>query len=253
MEYRINHQAFQGSYTREQVQELIDNKSIGPDTKIWGVNWPEWKDIKDTDFNVLAVNNSQQNPKSGTFMSIDPYLGLIDSGNFFKKVFSGMYILLAVVNILIPIAIFVKAVDSDVFDLQGKYVLVFVLIWLTLAVAAWLSFQLWQKRRLIVANISPEGDEFVVTAVFSHFIKTLGEWLGTWIGFVGFFVTLFTLLFLEKGNGMNEFLGLNFLKGGLAFLIILPIYGFLIIVITRFLSEQIKAIVSIVNNTKKKD
>jgi hypothetical protein len=38
---------------------------------------------------------------------------------------------------------------------------------------------------------------------------------------------------------------------GFLSIILMPIYGFLIIVATRFLAEQFRALVSIANNTKK--
>jgi len=41
------------------------------------------------------------------------------------------------------------------------------------------------------------------------------------------------------------------LKSGWLFTILMPIYGFLIIVTTRFLAEQFRALASIANNTRK--
>jgi hypothetical protein len=41
------------------------------------------------------------------------------------------------------------------------------------------------------------------------------------------------------------------MKTGFLFIILMPIYGFLIIVATRFLAEQFRALSSIANNTRK--
>jgi len=92
----------------------------------------------------------------------------------------------------------------------------------------------------------------VATPVFSHLIQTIGEWLGTWIGIVGFSVALLTTLILgDEGYYLSRQLGLGFMKTGVLFIILMPVYGFLIIVATRFLAEQFRALSSIVNNTRK--
>ena len=92
----------------------------------------------------------------------------------------------------------------------------------------------------------------MATPVFSHFIQTIGEWLGTWIGIVGFSVALLTTLILgDEGYYLSSQLGLGFMKTGVLFIILMPVYGFLIIVATRFLAEQFRALSSIANNTRK--
>ena len=99
---------------------------------------------------------------------------------------------------------------------------------------------------------STAGDEFVATPVFSHFIQTLGEWFGTYIGLVGFgFALLATIILGDEGRYLGLILGIPYLNTGWMAVITMPIIGFLIIVVSRFLSEQIRALASIANNTKK--
>ena len=179
-------------------------------------------------------------------------MAYIDNGHLFRYPFSWPYVLLAFSNLLIPIFILYKAFDNNIFDFQGKYILVFMLIWSIIAYASWVSFQLWWDRKTKVTTTSEEGDEFVATPVFSHFIQTLGEWTGTWIGIVGFCVGLtLTVILEDEGNILTSLIGIGFVKVGYLFTIMMPIYGFLIIVATRFLSEQFRALSSIANNTKK--
>ena len=186
------------------------------------------------------------------FTFIKPYLSFIDNGHLFRKPFSWLYVLLAVINLILPIFIFYQAVSNQVFDSPAKYVIVFLLVWIIIAFASWVSFQLWLDRRSKVISTSVESDQFVATPVFSHFIQTLGEWLGTWIGIVGFGVALLTTIILGgEGNYLWEQLGLGFIGAGFLSIILMPIYGFLIIVTTRFLAEQFRALSSIANNTKK--
>ena len=186
------------------------------------------------------------------FTFIKPYLSYIDNGHLYRKPFSWLYTLLAIINLIVPIYIFYKAVDNNIFDAPFKFGLVFILVWLIIVFASWVSFQLWWDRKSKVITSSSEGDEFVATPVFAHFIQTLGEWFGTWIGVVGFGLALLATLVLgEEGSFFAEGVGLGFIETGFAAIILMPVYGFLIIVVTRFLAEQFRALSSIANNTKK--
>jgi hypothetical protein len=40
------------SYSRDEVQSLIDEKKIGTNTEIWTEEWGKWKQLSDTDFNL---------------------------------------------------------------------------------------------------------------------------------------------------------------------------------------------------------
>ena len=186
------------------------------------------------------------------FTFFKPYMSFIDNGHLYRKPFSWLYTLLAVVNLIVPIYIFNKAADNSIFDLPGKFIIVFLLLWLIIAFASWVSFQLWWDRKTKVTTTSVEGDEFVATPVFSHFLQTLGEWLGTWIGIVGFFVALLTTIILgDDAYNLSSLIGIPFLETGFQYVILMPINGFLIIVGTRFLAEQFRALSSIANNTRK--
>ena len=186
------------------------------------------------------------------FTFINPYLSFIDNGHLYRKPFSWLYVLLAIINLLMPIYVFFQAVDNQIFAAPAKFVIVFLLVWIIIALAGWISFQLWWDRKSKVINISSVGDEFVSTPVFSHLIQTTGEWLGTWVAIVGFSVALLTTLILgDEGDYLSRLLGLGFMKTGFLFIVLMPIYGFLIIVVTRFLAEQFRALSSIANNTRK--
>jgi hypothetical protein len=187
------------------------------------------------------------------FNFIKPYMSFIDNGNLYRKPFSWLYTLLAVINLILPILIFYNAVDNSIFDAPAKFVIVFLLVWLIIAFASWVSFQLWWDRKTKVTITSVEGDEFVATPVFSHLIQTLGEWIGTWVGIVGSSVALLSTIILgNEGNSFSNQIGIPFLESGIILVILWPIYGFLIIVGTRFLAEQFRALSSIANNTRKK-
>lgn len=53
MNYLINqNDQFTENYTSADIQNLIDEKKIGLNTEIWNEEWGEWKQIKDTNFNL---------------------------------------------------------------------------------------------------------------------------------------------------------------------------------------------------------
>ncbi|MGC8893125.1 MAG: hypothetical protein ACP5J6_10895 [Candidatus Saccharicenans sp.] len=115
-----------------------------------------------------------------------------------------------------------------------------------------MSFQLWWDRAEKVADLQIEGKEFIATPVFSHFIQTFGEWLGTWIGIVGFALALFGTLFLGgRGRYLARSMNVPFIGTGIFSIILMPVIGFLIIVGFRFFAEQVRALASIANNTKR--
>jgi len=183
---------------------------------------------------------------------IKPYLSFIDNGHLYRKPFSWLYTILGIINLLFPLYIFYMAVDNNIFDSPAKFIVVFLFVWFLIAFAGWISFQLWWDRKSKIIDTSYEGDEFVATPVFSHLIQTIGEWLGTWIGIVGFGFALLTTIFLgDEGYYLSRYIGIPFMGRGWLSIVLMPIFGFLIIVTTRFIAEQFRALASIANNTRK--
>ncbi len=186
------------------------------------------------------------------FQFIKPYLSFIDDGKIYREPFSWLYTVLAAINLIIPFYVLYLAIDNNLFSAGAKYVIVFLLIWLFIAFAGWVSFQIWWDRKEKVVGIAQDKDEFVATPVFSHFIQTSGEWMGTWIAIVGFGTALLTTLFLgDEARFFTQATGIGFLGTGFLSIILMPVYGFLIIIASRFLSELFRAIAAIANNTKK--
>ena len=183
---------------------------------------------------------------------IKPYLNVIDNGHFFRKPIRWLYATIAIINLLIPLYFFYLAVKNGVFEAEGKVILAFIIIWVIIIAVSWISFQLWWNRRLSVEETSMPGDEFVAIPIISHLIQTIGEWIGTWVGVVGFLVSLIITLFL--GSNSDYFLyqlGINFIGTGAASIVSMPVAGFFILVIFRFIGEQFKAFAVIANNTRK--
>jgi MFS family permease len=175
-----------------------------------------------------------------------PYLDFIDK----EKIFSIVYYVMAVLNLLLPIGVIIKVVTSGVFSIMpGKFIVAFIFSWIVVAFACWIGFQLWWDRRKKVETLV--ASEFVATHSFSEIFQTFGEWLGTFIGIIGAGVGLIATVILGKaGSELFELIGLEFLSMGALVIVIGPIIGFFIIVVSRFLAEQLKIFAALANNTK---
>jgi len=186
------------------------------------------------------------------FNFIAPYLSTIDDGRFFRKPIIWLYSLIAVINIVIPFYILYLAIENQTFQLPGKFIFVFISVLITIAFACWIGFQIWWDRKDKIDIISSSQDDFIAIPVFSHFVQTLGEWLGTWVAIVGFaFSLLSTIILGRDGAYLSQGLGLWFLNISAISIILMPIYGFLIVISARVFAEALRALVSIANNTKK--
>lgn len=191
----------------------------------------------------LKINN--MNGKFFTF--IKPYLAYIDNGDIFKKPFNWFYLFIAILNLLIPLLLLLGIFSNGVLDATiGDIFMVAVV-----AFAGWISFQLWYDRRSKIPSFSSEGSDFPATTLFSHFIQTLGEWMGIWIGIVGFISSLAVILF--GGGSIADEFGIPLTRYGWISVFVMPLFAFFIVLFSRFLAEQIRAIVTIANNTQKKE
>lgn len=208
------------------------------------------------DLTVVAGKAQDMNNKFLSF--ILPFLKTIDNGSFFRRIFGWIYLAIAIMNILIPCYALFKAIDNGVFKAEGKYVLLFIILWLAFALLCWFGFQLWWNRRDKVIESSYSGAEFAATPVLAHFIQTLGEWYGIITGAFGFLVGLLSLFFSGGNyysdyyrNPFNSFFSMPFQYGnGWTLIFLGPISGFFIVFMFRFFSELIKALAVIANNTK---
>ena len=182
---------------------------------------------------------------------IRPYLSYIDNGHLFRKPFSWLYALIGILNLMLPFYVLYQAIDNRIFDTPAKYIFVFLTVMVFIAFASWVGFQLWWDRKSKIDVSSASGDDFIATPVFSHFIQTLGEWFGTFIAIVGFGFAITTTIILGDEWYYIGNLGIPFLDSGWTSVITMPVIGFLTIVTSRVLAEQIRALSAIANNTKK--
>jgi hypothetical protein len=183
--------------------------------------------------------------KSPFFNFSKPYLDYIGKG----KVFSLVYIVMAVLNLFLPFVIMYIVIDSGFFRFGAKYVFTFIFSWLVIVFACWIGFQIWWNRRTKVSDVA--ASEFVATPIFSEILQTFGEWLGTMIGIIGAGVGLIATIALgNEARYLFSAIGMDFLSMGAMVIIIGPVIGFFIIIIFRFLAEQLRIMAALANNTK---
>jgi hypothetical protein len=183
--------------------------------------------------------------KHSFFVFAKPYFDFIGEG----KIFSIIYLVMAGVNCLLPFVTGYLAIDNNIFSLNPKITVVFVFTWLVIVFACWIGLQLWLDRRQKFIETAPS--EFIATLVIADILQTFGEWLGTLIGIIGAGAGLTGSIFLvEDINDLFSLIGLDFMQFGPLIILIGPVIGFFIIIISRFLAEQLRLMAALVNNTK---
>ncbi|MDR2499825.1 MAG: hypothetical protein LBD37_01930 [Treponema sp.] len=175
-----------------------------------------------------------------------PYLDFIGKG----KLFVIIYMIMAIINLLLPFIIIYEVIDSGLFRSgEAKIVFAFIFSWIVIAFACWIGFQLWWDRKAKVKAF--EDSEFIVTPIFSEIFQTFGEWLGTLIGIIGAGVGLITTIILGEYAGyLFQAIGMGFMPSGIIAVVAGPLIGFVIIILSRFIAEQMRLLVALVNNTK---
>ena len=174
-----------------------------------------------------------------------PYLDFIGKG----KIYSLVYTVMAILNIILPFFIIYKVIDYGLFSIGAKYVFAFIFSWLVIVFACWIGFQIWWNRRTNVSKAA--SSEFVATQAFSEILQTFGEWLGTMIAIIGAGVGLISTIFLgREASYLFSAIGMGGFGSGAIVIISGPIIGFFIIIFSRFLAEQLRIMVALANNTK---
>jgi len=184
--------------------------------------------------------------KNPVFSFINPYFEYISKG----KLFGLVYIVMAIVNLLLPFIILYQIIDSGFFKFaDAKYIFAFIFMWIVIVAACWIGALLWWERRKKVTSVV--ASEFIATPIFSDIFQTFGEWMGTMIAIIGAGGGLFASIFLGKDvNSLFNAIGMGFMQYGILTVIMGPVIGFIIIIVFRFLAEQLRIFAALANNTK---
>ena len=116
-----------------------------------------------------------------------------------------------------------------------------IIMFLATAFTGWMVFQICWYRAKSIKHV-PDS-EFVVSAIFAIFIRTIGEIFATVIVVVGFTSGL-VALFSDTRGVASEF--------GVAAIVAGPVIGFLVIAVFYFIAERLSALPAIAVNTNSK-
>lgn len=183
------------------------------------------------------------------FKFIEPYLSFIDKGDFFRKPFCWLYVLLAAINIIFPFYVLYEMINVFSF-FSGQMIFGFILVWLGFVFTGWLGFQLWWNRKDKVLHVADTDAEFVAVPAYTHFIQTFGEWLGMYLGIVGCWTSIIVTIFGQSLSNVGFIPGSGLIQSGFTAIFLFPVIGFLITITTRVFAELLRALASIANNTK---
>jgi len=58
------------------------------------------------------------------FNFVGPFLAIIDNGKLFRKPFSWLYSVIAIINLLLPAFILYQAIANNIFSAPAKFIIV---------------------------------------------------------------------------------------------------------------------------------
>ena len=197
----------------------------------------------------MADSDSNKANDNPFFCWAKPYFDFIGRG----KIYSLVYVIMAFLNLLLPMAVIFAVIETGFFQNTGtKVVVAFMLSWFVITFASWIGFQLWWSRKSAVRRF--ENADFIATPVISEILQTTGEWLGTFFGIIGIGVGIIvTVLLWDLSRYSAEFGFYGFIpvfNFGPAMIAGGPAIGFFIVIFFRFIAEQIRIISSIANSTR---
>lgn len=181
----------------------------------------------------------------GSFFNfLDPMFNYIDKGKLFRQPFMWLYYLIGV-----GCALWLLYSLGNIFD-QFKHskgsvtIMLILLIILVLAIAVF-SVMYWFKRATQVNSDMPANSRFFAIPAVANLMRCLGEFSGIVIAGAGAYVSLFTAIFASDNYFMRDMAAY-----GLLGVVVCPIIGYIVLVVTRFFSESVLAIASIANDTR---
>ena len=176
------------------------------------------------------------------------FINAMEKSSFIRRPLYWLYVVFAVLSLLVPVILLISIISNDMLGAGGVGVF---MIWLVVAFWGWIEFQLWWNRKDKINQYYQESDDFFAIPLFSHFVQTVGEWLGLTIAILGAGASLMTWIFMSSRGGFGPDFPIPFQGFGIAGAIISPIVGFIVILITKVLSELYRALASTANNTRK--
>lgn len=172
----------------------------------------------------------------------NPLFDYLDSGKLFRRPLEFLYILLGVGTCVLGIKEIVGNFEGFEYmpSMMKVYNILMVVVLLALCVY---SLVFWLHRAGGVSKEKLDGTRFLAIPILANLLRSFGEWLGTVLAIFGVCSGVLTILLLTADGGKDAFFG------GLILLVGLPILGYLLLVLFRFIGEKALALATIANNT----
>ncbi|MBD5297979.1 MAG: hypothetical protein HDS21_07885 [Bacteroides sp.] len=182
------------------------------------------------------------------FNLIRPLTNYIDSGRFFSQPLQCIYYVFGILCLLIPFYVIYELADWGFFSYaNGKELLSFFVVIIGLLGVCILCFLLWFNRAEKLSTLLSPNSKFVAVPAVANLIQTGGEVFGIFMGVFGFYCSLFYLLLDTR----FFFIPNDIYHLGIMGVIVMPIFGYVIVVGSRYLAELVLSIADIANNTDK--
>lgn len=179
------------------------------------------------------------------FLSIlDPMFSYIDKGKLFRQPFMWLYYLIGSVLAIACLYGLTNVFDGFKHSRGGVTFFLILMIILLLAVAVF-SIMYWFKRATQVNTGMPKNSRFFAIPAVANLLRCLGEWSGIVLACAGAYISLFASILASNDPMFSQIASYGF-----AGVVLFPIFGYVLIVFTRFLSESTLAIASIANDTR---
>ncbi|MCL1857123.1 MAG: hypothetical protein FWF84_05755 [Kiritimatiellaeota bacterium] len=180
-------------------------------------------------------------------------LEYIDSGKFFRTPVKWLYILIALLNVCFPFYLLywlIKLLNTPYIKITAWQGIVMLLAWAIFLAGGIVVALLWWKRKDQLSALTAAGDDFPVTPIFAHLLRTSGEMFGFYVGVVFCLISLLIMV-LASSSDIGQLVFGGLVGNSVVTVLSMPVIGYLIILVSRFLSEGIYALAATASNTKK--
>jgi len=185
---------------------------------------------------------------------IENYLNWSNDSKKFIKIFQILFYYIPA--ILIPLGVLITIIGklTDGGEYYPIILLLFGIIWAL--VFGYFSFNiLWRRAKDLLSEV--DSNKYFVIPALAHYIRTYGEVIGAFCFTSPIFLLGGQISYFVGNGGGLEYLFSNIpilenLGGGpIIAMIILPLYGYFVVLFAKLISESLTALVDIANNTRK--
>ena len=174
----------------------------------------------------------------------DSIIDILNNGSVIQRPIYYLYIGFAILSFLAPFYLAFVGLSNGLFDAPFRVVFGVFLGWIVFVITSFATALLWWGRKDEVLQFDNAPSSFPATHHFAHFIQVGGEAVAIICLLSGSLISVFFWLFAGEYNDFYD-VGILGWKGVLVSVVL----GIVFLLISRFLSEQFKALATIAKHT----